>query len=167
MLLYHPYKDSNHCIFRMLTIISNLDKSIELDKLKVLDFYFLFPHFIKELSSWPREYLSCKKEAKSIAEPFEKTPNEKKLFFDLNQIQNQAIMKLSARGIISVDLVKSGFVRINDSKMPIELIQKIKEEKERNPIVVRLISDCLSNFEWKGEAGLKKRSGLMEYKYDE
>ena len=81
MLLYHPYKDSNHCIFRMLTIISEIEMSIELEKLKVLDFYYLFPHFIKDLDSWPRDYLLYKKEAKLIPEPFEKTPNKKKLFF--------------------------------------------------------------------------------------
>ena len=167
MLLYHPYKDSNHCIFRMLTIISEIEMSIELEKLKVLDFYYLFPHFIKDLDSWPRDYLLYKKEAKLIPEPFEKTPNKKKLFFELEKIQNQAITKLSAREILSLDSVKNGFIRLNQLKISNNLLSRIEKEKKKNATTVGLVSNCLSKFEWKGDHGLKKRSGLMEYKYDE
>ncbi|MCS6122794.1 ABC-three component system middle component 5 [Shewanella baltica] len=167
MLLYHPYKDSNHCIFRMLTILSTLDKSIELEKLRILDFYYIFPHFIKEIDGWPRAYISFKKIAEEISEPFENTPNKKKLFFDLNQIQSQAIMKLCAREILSINLAKKGIIKLEKSKISEDFMKKIEDEKNNNAISLKLVSNFLSKIEWKGKNGLKKRTGLMEYKYDE
>lgn len=167
MLLYHPYKDSNHCAFRLLSILSKLEDDIIFDKLKILDFYYLFPHFLSEIESWPRELSSYKKYVETVTVPFEKTPSKKKLFFDLNTIQNHATMQLASKGIISVDSLKRGLVRIDPDKIPSRLISFINDAPFNKSNTFIALIEGVSKFPWNGMKGLKMRSGLMEYRYDE
>ncbi len=167
MLLYHPYKDSNHCTFRLLSILSKLENEINFDKLKILDFYYLFPHFLSDIDSWPNKLMSYKKYIKNIPEPFEKTPNKKKLFFDLESIQNHAVMQLASKGVISVELLKKGIVKLESKSIPDELAHLLNEAPFNKSDVFKALIEGVYNFPWNGVKGLKMRSGLMEYKYDE
>lgn len=167
MLLYHPYKDSNHCTYRLLSILLKLDGEILLDKLKVIDFFYLFPHFLKDIQSWPRGFASFKKHVKDINDPFENTPNKKKLFFDVEGIQNEALVQLASRGIISVERLKHGYVLLEKSKLPNAVISHINEDSYNQSSIVDVLVNGLCHFPWLGSRGLKMRSGLMEFKYDE
>lgn len=167
MLLYHPYKDSNHCAFRILSILNKLDSEIQLDQLKLIDFFYLFPHFLKDIKPWPRELKAFRKHLNDFGEPYENTPNKKKMFFDIEVIQNQALLKLASRELISVDKLKKRSVELDKIKIPNELISQIQEDKFNNGNILTVLVDGLCNIPWSGENGLKMRSGLMEYKYDE
>lgn len=167
MLLYHPYKDSNHCVFRTLSILWYFDQGISIEKLKILDFFYLFPHFLKEIDSWPKNLVKFRKKIIDIDSPFEKTPNKKKLFFDMDSIQNQALMQLASKGILSINSIKDGILILNKSRLPCELVEKMQIDEFNNSEIFKTLIDGVSEFPWSGEKGLKKRSGLMEYKYDE
>jgi len=167
MLLYHPYKDSNHCTFRILSIMLKHDNEIPLDKLKILDFFYLFPHFLKEIKPWPRDLSAFKKYLKDFDKPFENTPNKKKLFFDMENVQNQALMQLASRGIMSVERLKKGFVKLDASKLPEPILEQINNDDFNGGAVLKILVEGLCNSPWSGSGGLKMRSGLMEYKYDE
>ena len=48
MIIYNPAFDIYHCVYRMISILSNLvNEKIEVDKLRILDFYMVFPGEIK------------------------------------------------------------------------------------------------------------------------
>lgn len=59
-MIYHPRNDIYHCCFRIVSILSlsNLS-SIELDKLKIIDFYLVFPIFLTD-----RKYFTFPKKIK-------------------------------------------------------------------------------------------------------
>lgn len=167
MIIYHPLKDVNHCVYRMINILCSHQKEISYEQLKVADFYYLFPHFLKDIKPWPSDIEPRKKLISKTPQPFEKTPNKKKLFFDLNTIQKQALLTLSSKGLIDIESFKSGAVKLFTEKLPEELSYAIEnddfcESDEFNVIVNGI---CVSK--WDGPSGLKFRTGLMEYKYDE
>lgn len=119
------------------------------------------------MDSWPRDLISFKKKVSNIAEPFEKTPNKKKLFFDMESIQNQALIQLTSKGILSIESLKKGIVILEKNLLPSELLENIISDDFNNGEAFKTIVNGVGNFPWLGETGLKKRSGLMEYKYDE
>jgi len=167
MILYHPYKDANHCTYRLLSILTNLKEPLNLEQLKVVDFYYLFPHFLKEISPWPVNISKLKKLITEVDPPYENTPNRKKLFFDLEQIQNEAVLQLASKGLLSIDLLKNGAVKLNKEKVPKKLAKQIQDDRFNESSILRVLIEGLCNITWSGENGLKKRTGLMEYKYDE
>ena len=144
-----------------------LDNEILLEKLKVADFFYLFPHFLKEIKPWPRDLSAFKKHLKDFDKPYENTPNKKKLFFDMDNVQNQALMQLASRGILSVERLKKGFVKLDLSKLPEPILLQINNDDFNNGSILKVLVEGLCNSQWSGSGGLKMRSGLMEYKYDE
>jgi hypothetical protein len=51
MLIYHQRNDIFHCAFRLLSILSLTDKNnIELARLKIIDFYIVFPHLVGNIA---------------------------------------------------------------------------------------------------------------------
>lgn len=65
MLVYHPAYDAYHCLFRMMAIMENTNR-LEIDKLKILDFYILFPALLSEVKM-PREFIKIKKNSKTTS----------------------------------------------------------------------------------------------------
>ena len=43
MLIYNPAYDIYHTMYRILLLSSRIVNSIEIDKLKILDFYYVYP----------------------------------------------------------------------------------------------------------------------------
>lgn len=166
-MFYHPYKDSNHCVYRMLSILFCGEPELSIERIKILDFYYLFPHFIRDIKPWPKGFHKAKKIFLNVSDPYEYTPNKKKLFFEMETIQNQALVQLASRGIISVEKLKEGRVVVDKSKIPLELTHQISFDDYNNSKLFQTIIEVFCDFQWKGTNGLKKRSGLMEYRYDE
>lgn len=166
-MLYHPFKDSNHCSYRLLSILTSISHPLLVEKLKIIDFYYLFPYFLKSIDPWPNDILTFKKFLKEVPDSYESLPNKAKLFFDVNQLQNQSMFYLASKGIISVDALHEGDVVLIKEKIPNEILIKIKEDSFNNSNVFKILTEALPVTKWSGSSGLKKRSGLMEYKYDE
>lgn len=166
-MLYHPFKDSNHCSYRLLSLLVAINKPIAIEKLRVIDFYYLFPFFIKTIQPWPSDILAYKKYTNEIEAPFESLPNKAKLFFDVNQLQNQSIYYLASKGIISVAALQDGNAMLIDGKIPHEILEIIGEDYFCNSNVFKILAEAIPLTKWSGASGLKRRSGLMEYKYDE
>lgn len=61
MLVYHPAFDIYNCAFRMLQLLSNMEETeIELDKLRIWDFYLTFPNEARQIT-FPRDLSELKK----------------------------------------------------------------------------------------------------------
>ena len=55
MIIYHPYKDANHCTYRIISILHKCQKPVNINYLHLADFYHLFPSQLKiQISSRDR-----------------------------------------------------------------------------------------------------------------
>jgi len=140
------------------------DERVEFLKLRMIDFFFLFPHLLQDLS-FPREsnYSGLKKDAKKLSSPYENLPDKKRLFSELYDFQIQAIHILTAKKIFSMNdnYVSKGAEFVNP------MIQSLLNDNFflKQKIYVDLIHAFLE-MSLIGDAGLKKRTGLMESRYD-
>lgn len=167
MILYHPINDTNHCIYRFINILIHIETDILFEKLKVIDFYYLFPILLNDIKPWPSDIKEYKKCLNNKTNTFVQIPNKRKLFFDLNEVQKMAIATLAAKGIIDIEQIKNGIVSLNCSRLPESMKIQLKKDKFSLSSEFKLLTEGLVKTEWKGSKGLKNRTGLLEYRYDE
>lgn len=165
MLIYHQKDDTYHCIYRLMSILTVLGKDgIEIPKLKIIDFYVLFPNLISEVQ-FPRipGATKIKNMAASLKRNYEKLPDSSRLFSELSLYQNQAINIILAKKIIEADgaMVKPGTYFNHDS------VSKVVKEGSvlNNQFLVSAIK-TLNQVDLYGQSGLKARTQLMEARYD-
>lgn len=166
-MLYHPAKDHNHCIYRMIAILLAVDQSLTVEKIRLLDFYYLFPHLIKEIKPWPSDISQHRKVARNITDSFEMITDKRRVFFELENLQKAALSVLMSRGILDNAEYKKGELRLIKNKIPKEILEIMSRDKYINSDEFAVITRGLARTKWRGANGLKKRTGLMEYKYDE
>ena len=162
-MIYHPRNDIYHCCFRLLSILKSYDHPITIEKIRIIDFYLVYPNFVKEITL-PRKNgnTKLKNMYAKLPAPFEIMPNKKILFSELKSFQYSAISLLRAKSLIEIKektisktsdywLLPNGFFEENNILNDETQVQLIK---------------CLSSIELIGTQGLKQRTGLMEYRYD-
>ena len=167
MILYHPLKDANHCVYRMLSILIKSPSEISLERLRVIDFYHIFPHLLASISPWPSDIKEYKKYTKNIAPSFESIPDKRRLFYELSEIHKQSISTLVSKGILDKDRAQSGIANLNMKNIPEKIITTIENDEYNSSMIFEVLTKGLTVTSWAGRNGLKDRSGLMEYMYDE
>ncbi len=164
MIIYHPAYDVNHCSYRILNILNSIgDNKVHCDMLKIINFYYVYPHLLKRMEVFPKPLNYQAKKIKSINDPFELTPNPSNLFFEMSPTQETAILSLLQRSLINVE---NNIISLEKQNMPKELIQVFKNDKFTKSDIFKILVACLPKVKLDGNNGLKARSGLMEYKYD-
>lgn len=167
MLIYHPVYDLNHSLFRALMILEISDHTeIHLDLFRIIDFYTIFPHLLKEIKPFPIELTQYKKVVKLIHEPYERIGNVKRIMFELEAVQTTALQNLLAKGFIDLEAFKVKKVRRSEVELPSSLTQKINDSDIAKEKWFRMLVNNLCSVNIKGKAGLKSRTGLMEFRYD-
>lgn len=165
MLTYHPKNDIYHCIYRIISIIKiSQGQPIEIEKLKLLDFYFLFPHLAREVTI-PRDnaYAYIKKEARQIPLPYETLPDKRRLYSELGMFQNRAIDILQSKKIIKEE---SNSLIEDENFRSKEILTLSKNNKFIENNFYKNLVNCFQEIPLLGENGLKKRTNLLEYRYD-
>lgn len=166
MLAYHPIHDPNHCTFRLLCLMHDINEDeVEWDRLKILDFYVLFPHLIAKIT-FPKEMRGERKKLEGITEPYENLASSEILMAALGKIQDQTIKSLIAKDIIKEEDFLSGKIKEKPDILPQEMCQLIEEAPFRQEVWYKFLTKQLVNINLTGENGLKHRTGLMEYRYD-
>ena len=167
MLIYHPAYDINHCLYRMLLIIeSSIHEEFNWDLFRLMDFYMLFPHVMKEISPFPISLRSFKKIIHAIPDSYENMPNTKRILFDLESIQNAAILNLIAKDLLNVDLFRKKIVKRTKIHIPETLKSTIDSDVIIGQEWFRFIVNELPLVDFFGNNGLKSRNKLMEFRYD-
>lgn len=160
-MIYHPRNDIYHCCYRIISVLKISNSPISTEQLRMIDFYLVFPNFAQEIS-FPRGNNKLKNRLKKSKPPFEEMPNKKILFYELKNYQYIALSILRAKSLISIDNDL-----INKTSNFHTLPKNFFENNNiiNNPDYNELIK-CLLTIETLGENGLKKRTGLLEYRYD-
>lgn len=166
MLTYHPIHDPSHCIFRMLCLLYDMkNKKIAIDLARILDFYVVFPHALKSLSL-PRDLHETKSAFRAIRDPYENLPTSSRLMYELSSIQDQALKALMAKGLIEQSEMSSGYISIRKNMLPTEINDLIQQSTFRATEWYKALITVIPEMPLKGKGGLKDRSGLLEYRYD-
>lgn len=167
MLIYHPAYDVNHCLYRMLRILeSSTHEEFSWELLRLLDFYTLFPHLLKAINPLPTSLRPFKKVIKEIHDSYEALPNAKRILFDLEGIQNAAILNLMAKDMIDIELFHKKTVRRTETPIPKTLKEAVENDALVNEVWFKFVVNELPLVTFFGDNGLKARNGLMEFRYD-
>jgi hypothetical protein len=165
MILYHPIKDIYHTQYRIISILLYTDQVYK-EKLRLLDFYYNFPHFICEIQPWPSDIKEYKIKKGLVTEPFEKIANKKRIFFQMSDVFNTALAILVAKNLVDIS-GENRNISIKRDNIPERLMKEIDEDLFVKSPIFKTIVSGLAKTKWRGQNGLKKRSGLLEFKYDE
>ncbi|QDL32622.1 ABC-three component system middle component 5 [Serratia liquefaciens] len=164
MLVYHPAYDAYHCLFRMMAIMERVGE-VEIDKLKMLDFYILFPSLLSRVRM-PRQFSKIKKNAEHAHNEYHDPLNPGMTFKEMRHIQDAAIKCMLATGYISQENFNNGYVVRTDKKLPEKLSLDMREFLEQKEPFSSFIIQKLAHFHLTGPDGLKSRTQLMEHRYD-
>lgn len=164
MLIYHPAYDAYHCIFRAL-LITNAIKILEAPKLRILDFFMCFPAELHRVRL-PKEHLEARRVAVTLKNEYHGPVSMKQAFRDMEHIQLAAFRTLAASQLFDPGELASGLVRRTDAAVPTDLIDRLAIASQAQGAILSYITKKLADLPLQGIDGLKHRTGLMEYRYD-
>lgn len=168
MLIYHPVFDTSHCVYRSLLLLQEQDYfEIDIELFRLMDFYVLFPSLLKLIKPFPNELRRYKKEIQKISDPYENIQNPNRIFIELRRIQSIAFHHLLSRNLIDMESYTDGKIKRTKTALPEELSHSLSEDSYRKSEWFAFVSKGFLQIEFYGSNGLKKRTGLMEYRYDE
>lgn len=159
MITYHQAFDVYHTSFRIIYFLStNEIDEIEVERLRIFDFLLLFPHELHNVSM-PIGTGSIKSKFKE--NKYNRVPNRRRVFFQLGKHYELAIKCLISYNLIKIDNYKNGFLSLNQNTITEKIINGYY-----NSIDSELIKLLKQEFMPLSLYELKKRTKLIEYKYD-
>lgn len=164
MLIYHPAMDAYHCVFRLLLILRKIDR-VEIDKAKILDFYILFPSAILS-ARLPESMRSKRKSLGKYKNRYRDPISPTTSFREICQIQEAAIQCIAASGLVNMNELSCGFLVRSEVCLSTELTQSIDDYISENIDLADVVLNDLFSIPLLGADGLKHRTSLMEYRYD-
>jgi hypothetical protein len=171
MIVYNQAFDLYHTIFRILHFLNKFEDGtiLEIDRLRIWDFYLLFPSKIHEIKLKQNEsdIRQIRKEfIRDSKNPYEQIPNNRRVFEKIKPYQVAALNCIASYEIIDKSSLSQQRVLIINKKILIDFVKKLEElsPKERN--VIALMSSHFNQISLFGTDGLKSRTNLMESKYD-
>ena len=165
MLIYNQAYDLYHSMFRILQITEKTKEVIEVDKLRILDFYLAFPVELLEIKSF-QGFRKYEKYLRSETNKYERVIDRKRLFFKMEHIQITAIKALISYGLIDATEFKNGRIKRTDMVISEKLQERLLLANEENHNLITLITVPLASMDLNGHLGLKVRTNLIEFKYD-
>ena len=165
MLIYNQAYDLYHSMFRILQITEKNKDILEIDKLRILDFYLAFPSELLEIKSF-QGFKKYEKYIRAETNKYERVIDRKRLFFKMEQIQLSAIKALISYGLVDPVEFKNGKVKRTETKLTDQLQARLYAANKENPNLITLIAGPLASMNLNGHLGLKVRTNLIEFKYD-
>lgn len=170
-MMYNPAFDPFNGIFRMLHILKHFEEEefVEVDRLRIYDFYLLFPYkaYNIRLKSTEKDFRKTRHQYISkIKNPYNESTNDRRLFEQLRPYQMIALSHIASYGLISPEHLLRQQVKVADAgKMKLVMAQ-LGEMRATERNVVSWLNLCFRTTPLCGVYGLKYRTQLLEYKYD-
>ena len=165
---YDPY----HTIFRFICILKYLSgNTIEYNKLRYVDFYLCFPWLISDISG-SRKIPNFSRNKNAITKkynnnPYEILPDSKTLFNRMEIIQLASLSSLVSEGIGVGTSPNYLDLKIINSDLNEKLENDIKNFTDRHKELLSFLIDDLMQLNYLGFGGLKEKTKLEEYRYDD
>ena len=172
MILYNNAFDLYHTIFRMLHLLSKIedDKVIEIDRIRIWDYYLLFKNeiFNKKPIRNKKEYNQLLKKLNiKKNNPYQQIYDQRKTLEKIKPYQLSALNCLASYNIIDKEYLFKEEVKINSFDLLKGYIQSVGDLSDREKNIITIMTSFFRDISLIGNDGLKKRSNLMESKYDE
>jgi len=172
MILYNNAFDLYHTIFRMLHLLSKIeeDKVIEIDRIRIWDYYLLFTNEIFNIKPIrnKKEYNQLLKKLNiKKNNPYQQIYDQRKTLEKIKPYQLSALNCLASYNIIDKEYLFKEEVKINSFDLLKGYIQSVGDLSDREKNIITIMTSFFRNISLIGNDGLKKRSNLMESKYDE
>jgi hypothetical protein len=172
MILYNNAFDLYHTIFRMLHLLSKIedDKVIEIDRIRIWDYYLLFTNEIFNIKPIrnKKEYNQLLKKLNiKKNNPYQQIYDQRKTLEKIKPYQLSALNCLASYNIIDKEYLFKEEVKINSFDLLKGYIQSVGDLSDREKNIITIMTSFFRDISLIGNDGLKKRSNLMESKYDE
>lgn len=159
MITYHQAFDIYHTIFRIIKILEkNSNKKFEKDRLRIFDFYLLFPHDF--------HYVKVPMAAKFLKTSFKETkynslPDRVRIFYQIGKFFDLSLQCLVSYEIIDPQGYANNIIELAN-------VEKVKEILEIQTMQLddMILTALTSHFSTMSLTELKQRTGLIEYRYD-
>lgn len=172
MILYNNAFDLYHTIFRMLHLLSKIeeDKVIEIDRIRIWDYYLLFTNEIFNIKSTKnkKEYNQLLKKLNiKKNNPYQQIYDQRKTLEKIKPYQLSALNCLASYNIIDKEYLLKEEVKINSFDLLKRYTQSTGDLSDREKNIIIIMTSFFRDISLIGNNGLKERSNLMESKYDE
>lgn len=166
MLLYHPFSDARHCVFRMLRLLEHIgQREVELQRLRIWDFYLLFPEALA-LITLPSGNTALKRQLNASRNVYDVMPDTKRAFARLEPMQQAAVRHLAAKNLIDASQLRDGKVVRTGIPLPDELRSMIVERNAASDALVNFLTTTFFTLELYGSQGVRQRTDLFDHRYD-
>ncbi|PIF59999.1 ABC-three component system middle component 5 [Flavobacterium sp. 2] len=171
MIVYNQAFDLYHAIFRFLQFLNRFENGdlIEIERLRIWDFYLLFPGKIHDirLKQTESDIRKIRKEfIKDSNNPYEKVSEDRKVFEKIKPYQLAALKCIASYGIIDKSVLNQQRVALVNKEILNEFINNCEDLPAKDKNVVTLMTSHFNQISLFGLDGLKNRTNLMESKYD-
>ncbi len=165
MLIYSQAYDLYHTIFRILQIMEKTKQDLEVDKLRILDFYLAFPAELLEIRSFAG-FKKYERFLEAESNSYERVIDRKRLFFKMEHIQVSAMKALISYDLFDANAFKNGKIKRTGVQLSESLSSRIQIANDEKQNLITLITGPLASMNLYGHLGLKERTNLIEFKYD-
>lgn len=169
--MYNQAFDIYHGIYRMIHILERIqdNDTFELDRLRIWDFYLLFPYKVHEIrlgKDFSEIIALRKKYIKSGVNPYDEIYDGRKLLERLRPYQIGAISCLASYGIIDSDKFLNNDIVVADRMKLTNMLTLVSKLSDEENNVLSWLCSFFSTFPMNGHNGFKSRTKLLISKYD-
>lgn len=169
--MYNQAFDIYHNIYRIVYILDRLNDHdvIEIDRLRMWDYYLLFPqqiHSIRLNTDFKDAIEYRKKYIKKDVNPYDNIFDGRKLLERLKPYQLCALNCLASYGIIDTDKILNNEIKIASREKLDNLINNTNSLSIEENNVLSWLLYFFKEFPMNGPLGLKSRTNLLISKYD-
>jgi len=171
MIIYNQACDYYHAIYRIIRLLTHIkrDEYIEVDRLRIWDFYLLFPDQVHSISlkrgeDQIRELR--RRFVKTKNSPYNQVFDNKKVFEKLRPYQLTALQCLASYGIINKEQLRENRVSVISPSLLEDYNAKFEGLSHTEQNVISLMTLYFSEMSLFGSDGLKSRTKLMVSRYD-
>ena len=171
MIVYNQAFDLYHTIFRLLHFLNKFENEtiLEIERVRIWDFYLLFPSKIHEirLKQSESDIRKIRKEfIKDSKNPYERITENRKIFEKIKPYQLAALNCIASYGIIDKSLLNQQRISIINKNILVEFVNNFEELEAKEKNVIALMTSHFNQVSLFGTDGLKSRTNLIESKYD-
>ena len=138
-------------------------RPLKYDRLRLLDLHLLFPEFARDIRL-PRSAVPWRTRLKARANEYWSTCDRLLLFRQMGPIQKCALVLLEATGLVSQDPVSREWSLVSEEH---PIVTEAVERNQGDEVVAQFLAEVLLPMQLTGPQGLKARTGLLEWRYDE
>lgn len=171
MIVYQQAYDLYHTVYRMIKLLAHFKNgdSVEIERLRIWDYYLLFPNRMSEIKL-KREEKDVKEIIKTFIvtknNPYEQILNDRKMFEKIKPYQMTAIKCLASYGIINKDYLVLNRITAVSKDIFDKYSDDFKNLSVAEENAIKLLTSHFYNIPLNGATGLKQKTNLLESRYD-